>query len=292
MTRPTPVALDDALIESCTSSSSARFSGLVIKSIDTRTKWEAVTKLSFDNCIISDITFVPMIFPSITMLKIVDCQIDEGQLHELSRYKLMVLDLSGCKLSRVPFALLKPGLKALILTDNNITELPPLLENVPKGPRAIKTTYNLNTLVLSKNPLTNESIKENFSDFLSLRKVSFSECKLTACPQILSASIREVRLSHNKISSISDGWTCLPKLRQLELGHNNITMIRDLSALTRTKWLHQLGLAGNPCMEREEVVSYLKKALAAVNPKMRVNQIIISSLTTQTPAQNTEPDHS
>lgn len=282
MTRIVSVTLDDKLIESCMSSSSVVFSALAIKTIDTRTKWEAITKLSFSNCVIDDFTFIPVIFPSITMLKIVDCQIDEEQLQELSQHKLTVLDLSGCKLSKVPFSLLKPGLKALILADNNITNLPPLLENIPRGSRAIKTTYNLNTLVLSKNPLTNESLKENFTDFLSLRKVSFSECRLTACPQILSPSIREVRLSHNKISSISDNWTCLPKLRQLELGHNNITMIRDLSALTRTKWLHQLGLAGNPCMEREEVVSYLKKALAAVNPKMRVNQIIISSLTTQT----------
>lgn len=289
---PQTVAFDDVLIASCTSSSKASFSDLVIKSIDTRTKWEAVTNLSFLTCSIEDVTFIPMIFPSVTMLKIVDCQIDEEQLREFSQYKLIVLNVSGCKLSKIPFSLLKPGLKALILSDNNITEVPPLLESIPKGPRAIKITYNLNTLILSKNPLTNESIKDKFSDFPSLRKVNFSECELTACPQILSASIREVRLSHNKISSISDSWICLPKLRQLELGHNRLVMIRDLSALTRTKWLHQLGLAGNPCMEREEVVAYLRKALAAVNPHMRVNQIIVSSLTTQTPIQSTKVDHS
>lgn len=288
---PQTVTLDDALIKGCISLSKANFSNLVIKSIDAKTKWEAITDLSFLTCSIEDVTFIPMIFPSVTMLKIVDCQIDEEQLHEFSRYKLIVLNISGCKLSKIPLSLLKPGLKALILSDNNITEIPPLLESIPKGPRAIKITYNLNTLILSKNPLTNESIKDRFSDFPSLRKVNFSECELTACPQILSASIREVRLSHNKISNISDSWTCLPKLRQLELGHNRILMIRDLSALTRTKWLHQLGLAGNPCMEREEVVAYLKKALAAVNPHMRINQIIVSSLTTQIPVQNAKSDY-
>lgn len=285
---PHDVVLDDALIESCTSSSKASFSNLALQSIDTKTRWEAVTDLSFLSCLIGDATFIPLIFPSVTMLKLLDCQIDEEQLHGLSRYKLMVLNLSGCKLSKIPFSLLKPGLKALILSDNNITEIPPLLESIPKGSRSIKTTYNLNTFIMSKNPLTSESIKETFSEFPMLRKVNFSECRLTTCPQILSASIREVRLSHNQISCISDSWTCLPKLRQLELGHNQIMMIRDLSALTRTQWLHHLGLAGNPCMEREEVVSYLKKALTTVNPNMRVNQIIVSSLTTQTPIQDTK----
>ncbi|TNJ30545.1 Biglycan [Giardia muris] len=261
--------LTDEMIAQATTGKRCTFTNCTLRGSETRTPHPEVKDLGFVDSIIDDLSFIPTLFPRITILRLINCKLDEEDLQSLLLCPIVVLNLTGCGLTRFPLKLITPKLCAIVLTNNEITELP----------KIGKAGQNINTIVLSRNPLAH--IEEQFNDLTKLRKLNLTECSLSALPAINTIAIREVRLCNNAITTIPSTWTCLPRLRQLELGHNQLSFIRDLIGLTKATRLQQLGLAGNPCMKSHDVLNYLKQILTPINPNLRVNQTLLRELTVQ-----------
>ncbi|KAJ0409560.1 hypothetical protein ATCC90586_010071 [Pythium insidiosum] len=71
--------------------------------------------------------------------------------------------------------------------------------------------------------------------------------KLSELPDLSSLkNITELRFSHNKLKTIPKSLAQLPKLKILELGHNQIDEWDGIEALSKLDSLKQLSLTGNP----------------------------------------------
>jgi Leucine rich repeat len=166
------------------------------------------------------------------MLKAIDALLDEFS-------NVVVLNLAENKLTSVDWLLrarFASSLSALILSGNNISNLD-----------AVATCSSLETLVVSGNTKL-DSISAVVTNCPKLRKLSAAHAAICVIPNdiALCTNLIELRISHNRIEALPDAdiLACLPSLKILDLGHNLITSIDSLSAVSGS--LQQLNLTGNP----------------------------------------------
>ena len=98
----------------------------------------------------------------------------------------------------------------------------------------LKFLPHLNTLVLSKNALTEFSTKD-MGSFVNLTKLSIGHNKLTAIPDLRTSPLLvELRLNNNAISLIPDHLFVLKRLKTLDVSSNRVNKwdeVRKLPAL-------------------------------------------------------------
>jgi Leucine rich repeat len=128
------------------------------------------------------------------------------------------------------------SLNALILNGNNLSNL-----------RGVSACAALETLVVSGNVNVSD-INLVVLNCPQLRKLSAAHTSIRIIPDdIASCSMLvELRVSHNRIEALpgADVLSRLSALKILDVGHNLITSIDSLSAVSGS--LQQLNLAGNP----------------------------------------------
>ncbi|OAE22671.1 hypothetical protein AXG93_2675s1040 [Marchantia polymorpha subsp. ruderalis] len=111
---------------------------------------------------------------------------------------------------------------------------------------------NLNTVVLSRNPIRNFG---NFaSKLMSLKKVIGSALKRCA-------TIEELRLAHNQLSSLPQELERNGRLTILDLGTNYFKSWSDLQVLGTLHSLVNLNLRGNPICSQDGYEDEVRKRL-------------------------------
>ncbi|KAG8079149.1 hypothetical protein GUJ93_ZPchr0007g4323 [Zizania palustris] len=147
------------------------------------------------------------------------------------------------------------SLGALILNDNNISSICKLDQ-----------LHQLNTLVLSKNPIF--SLGDALVKAKAMKKLSLSHCQIEKIGSSLTACVelKELRLAHNKISIISLDLAKNVKILNLDLGNNLIERGSDLEVLCKLHYLRNLNLLGNPIAEKNSVIKKVKKLV----PNLRI----------------------
>ncbi len=133
---------------------------------------------------------------------------------------LLVLNLSHNKLEQIPSQLLMnvTDLLNLDVSHNNLEALPPQLRRLA----------NLQTLVLSNNPLSHFQIRP-LPAMIELRTLHMRKTQrsLSNIPVNLDGLVHlsDVDLSENELTKIPEGLLTLPALKRLNLGSNEISEI-------------------------------------------------------------------
>jgi len=152
---------------------------------------------------------------------------------------LAVLDVSNNRIARLDGLAGLSSLKALIATRNRITYIHGLTPT---------THPALETLVLSHNLLKECSL----AGFPSLKKLSVAHNDLHAFPQLSRLpALAELRLSGNKMTSVSKSVASLPRLGILDIGSNLITQPQGFEPLRGLLWLKSLTIQGNGAVSTE-----------------------------------------
>lgn len=215
---------------------------------------EKLTYLDLTENSISDVSGIASAFPNLTTLKLNKNHISEAHIGKLESLKhLVLLDLSGNKeltyLPRKPFSKLN-DLQAFIASDCSIS----------KVKNSLNLCKKLNTIILSRNNLTEfpENILIETSETLS--KLNLSNNELSAFPNFSNSSkLVEINLNNNKISEIDKSISGAIDLRILNLCHNQITSFSELEKLKKNRLLIQLNLRGNPICEDEGYLDKIKE---------------------------------
>lgn len=266
--------LTDEILAQNTSGRAISLQDMRITSISPMGPRADVTRVSITGCGLSDLSFVPLVFPNASNVNLSDNRLDAASLQPLRGLKrLTVLNLAGNKISEFPCEVLRsPTLKALVLAKNRISAIPDLASalGLSGEPKEADPGYarQLNTLVLSGNPVSR--VEEEFAAFPALRKVSFSHCELEAFPVVRSPGIRELRLSNNRIEAIPR-FERLQSVNLLDLGGNRISGREGLAALSQATRLKQLTLSGNPCMESAAACRFLVETFKELNKTLHIN---------------------
>ena len=122
----------------------------------------------------------------------------------------------------------------------------------------LKFLPNLNTLVLSKNVITDFSVN-NVGSFAHLTKLSIGNNKLTLIPDLsTSPHLVELRINHNAITHVDDNLFSLKKLKTLDLSNNRISNWDDIQKLSSMVTLTNLGVKGNPLSDPPESVEEIE----------------------------------
>ena len=133
---------------------------------------------------------------------------------------LLVLNLSHNKLEAIPSQLLMnvTDLLTLDVSNNSLEALPPQLRRLT----------NLQTLVLSNNPLSHFQIRP-LPAMTELRTLHMRKTQrsLSNIPVNLEGLVhlRDVDLSENELTKIPEGLFTLPSLKRLNLGSNQISEV-------------------------------------------------------------------
>merc|ERR1719414_2357403 len=136
---------------------------------------------------------------------------------------LLVLNLSHNQLEMIPFQLLMTttDLLHLDLANNELDALPPQLRRLS----------NLQTLILSNNPLSHFQIRP-LPALLDLRTLHLRNTQRTLAniPANLESLVHlaDVDLSQNQLTKIPEGILALPGLKRLNLGSNQIDEVSPL----------------------------------------------------------------
>ena len=122
----------------------------------------------------------------------------------------------------------------------------------------LKFLPNLNTLVLSKNIITDFSVN-NVGSFAHLTKLSIGHNKLTMIPDLsTSPHLVELRINHNEITHVGDTFLSLKKLKTLDLSNNRLSNWEDVQKLSSLATLTNLGVKGNPLPDPPESVEEIE----------------------------------
>ena len=109
----------------------------------------------------------------------------------------------------------------------------------------LKFIPNLNTLILSKNSISDFSVSE-VGSFANLTKLSIGHNMLKSIPDLsASVNLTELRIGHNLITNISDSILHNKKLKTLDISHNLLTDWEDVKILVGLPNLTNLGLKDN-----------------------------------------------
>uniref|UniRef100_A0A9I9DYH1 Protein phosphatase 1 regulatory subunit 7 n=1 Tax=Cucumis melo TaxID=3656 RepID=A0A9I9DYH1_CUCME len=179
------------------------------------------------------------------------------------------------------------GLCALILNDNEIASICKLdqMKNLntlgmcedPPKPNKMQEKFQDSRKkkrrglgekadFLSRNPI--RSIGDSLLKVKSMKKLSFSNCKLQSIDSSLKSCIelKELRLAHNEIRMLPNDLAHNKKLLNLDLGNNVIMRWSDLKVLSSLGYLRNLNLQGNPIAESAK----LDKKIRRLVPGLRV----------------------
>ena len=122
----------------------------------------------------------------------------------------------------------------------------------------LKFLPNLNTLVLSKNIITDFSVN-NVGSFAHLTKLSIGNNKLTMIPDLsTSPHLVELRINHNAITQVDDTLFSLKKLKTLDLSNNRLSNWNDIRKLSSLVTLTNLGVKGNSLPDPPESVEEIE----------------------------------
>ncbi|KAI8067889.1 hypothetical protein BC940DRAFT_300694 [Gongronella butleri] len=146
------------------------------------------------------------------------------------------------------------NLKALILGNNQIKKV-----------KHLSHLTELNTLVLSHNHIRT---LPSLHALTKLAKLSVSHNMLTELPELSAqnASLKELRVNDNKITTIPAALRKCQLLETLDLGNNEIENWSQIASLGSLNALHNLNLKGNPLAARDD---YKEKIMALV-PSLRI----------------------
>ena len=109
----------------------------------------------------------------------------------------------------------------------------------------MKFIPNLNTLILSKNSISDFSVSE-VGSFLHLTKLSIGRNMLKTLPDLsASVNLTELRINNNLLATIGDSILNNKKLKTLDISNNSLTSWDDVRKLVGLPLLTNLGVKGN-----------------------------------------------
>ena len=109
----------------------------------------------------------------------------------------------------------------------------------------LKFIPNLNTLILSKNSISDFSLSE-VGSLVYLTKLSIGKNMLKTIPDLsASVNLTELRINNNLLTSISDGILLNKKLKTLDISNNLLSDWGDIRKLVGLPLLTNLGVKGN-----------------------------------------------
>lgn len=109
----------------------------------------------------------------------------------------------------------------------------------------LKFIPNLNTLILSKNSISDFSVSE-VGSFLHLTKLSIGRNMLKTLPDLsASVNLTELRINNNLLATIGDSILNNKKLKTLDISNNSLTSWDDVRKLVGLPLLTNLGVKGN-----------------------------------------------
>ncbi|KAG6382830.1 hypothetical protein SASPL_157459 [Salvia splendens] len=175
--------------------------------------------------------------------------------------KLTVLNAGKNKLKSMDDVKSISNLRALILNGRSLFFAPRVADNEITSVCKLDQMKELNTLVLSRNPIS--SLGESLVKLKSITKLSLSNCQLQKIDSSLRSclELKELRLAHNEIMTIPDELGHLVRLQNLDLGNNLIARWVNLKVLSSLVNLTNLNLQGNPLAEKENLLKKVKKLL-------------------------------
>ncbi|XP_043565840.1 lumican [Chiloscyllium plagiosum] len=136
------------------------------------------------------------------------------------------------KLKTIP--LVPAEIKYLYLHSNQLTGIPN---------NAFENATGLQWLVLDDNQITSDNVGKNaFSKLKSLKRLYLNRNNLTDVVRGLPKSLKELRLSSNRISKVGNTLRGLENLTTLQLNDNKL---KDVGSLSGLKSLTYLDLSGN-----------------------------------------------
>ena len=141
-------------------------------------------------------------------------------------------------------------LQALVLNNNEIQSIADLF-----------TLQSLNTLVISHNELTS---LDGLEKLKGLKKLSATHNRIAVLPttsihQGWGLQLTELRLSHNLLTSVPLCLKHAPKLKIVDVGHNQIFEWKYVEVLGTLECLIQLNLAGNPICDRDNYLTTIRE---------------------------------
>lgn len=109
----------------------------------------------------------------------------------------------------------------------------------------LKFIPNLNTLILSKNSISDFSLSE-VGSLVYLTKLSIGKNMLKTIPDLsASVNLTELRINNNLLTSLSDGILLNKKLKTLDISNNLLSDWSDIRKLVGLPHLTNLGVKGN-----------------------------------------------
>lgn len=190
--------------------------------------------------------------PNLSLLNVSSNKLEtDGSLEEL-RYlpELRTLNIgSNPKIKSIRSHIVKPltKLQALIAHECGFERVP-----------FIRFLPNLNSLILSRNSLTEFSMRE-MGSFHNLTKLSLGHNQLEAFPQVSTlVNLQELRVNNNMIPEIPEAIRENKRLKVLDISHNRISSWANIQLLSdNLPMLTNLSLKGNrlpdPPLELEQI---------------------------------------
>ena len=109
----------------------------------------------------------------------------------------------------------------------------------------LKFIPNLNTLILSKNSISDFSLSE-VGSLVYLTKLSIGKNMLKSIPDLsASVNLTELRINNNLLTNVSDGILMNKKLKTLDISNNLLSDWGDIRKLVGLPHLTNLGVKGN-----------------------------------------------
>eukprot|EP00177_Eucheuma_denticulatum_P003207 GFKZ01005790.1.p1 GENE.GFKZ01005790.1~~GFKZ01005790.1.p1 ORF type:complete len:448 (-),score=51.16 GFKZ01005790.1:457-1800(-) len=192
----------------------------------------------------------------------------------LNHDNLQVLDISDnhfCSTEWLLRARFASNLIALVCRGNSLVRL-----------EALAGLHSIQSLVVSNNNIEDIS---SIMQLTSLTKLSASNNQIRIIPDSISnlRSLRELRLAHNRISSLPPSQTLsnLSTLTIVDLGHNRLTSLQNLASCTA---LTHVNVRGNPaCASVSDITESIQqlcprievidgKRIAGGRRKLRINR--------------------
>jgi Leucine-rich repeat (LRR) protein len=158
---------------------------------------------------------------------------------------LIVLNASNNSLTKTGDLSSLLNLKALVLNNNSLSVID-----------GLEYLRNLNTLVLSHNQF--EMI--DISQLTQLTKLSITNNRLTSVPDTKNnVLLLELRLTSNQITKLPNTLQVNTRLQIIDMGHNQISVLRFIEVLKCLVNLKNLNLKGNPLVDYKEVLDWLPR---------------------------------
>lgn len=166
------------------------------------------------------------------------------RIEECVRLNSNFLDLRDLGLYEIPLEIFQlSGLRALFISENQITELPESIGNLT----------SLKELYLSGNRI--REIPESIGNLTSLEELSFASNLITKIPESISnlTSLKALYLWNNSITELPESIGNLTSLKELDLWNNQIGEIPE--SIRNLTSLEDFDLADNQIEIPEEILS-------------------------------------